>query len=267
MAIGAIGKMASLGRLVAGVAHELNNPISFVFGNMHALKRYSSRITEYLSEVDQSGDLAYLQQLRKELKIDRILDDMGPLIEGTLEGAERVSDIVQDLRRYSGGQKEERSRFDLPLVIKKAVQWVSKASRVKPEVDYRLPDSLDIEGCKGQIHQILVNLIQNAVDAMAQLENPRLLLSCETVRDIIKIEVIDEGPGIPEADLAQLFDPFFTTKPVGQGTGLGLYIGYALANDLGGNLSAANRPQGGAVFTLALPFGDTASVTEAPADD
>ncbi len=249
-------KMASLGRLVAGVAHELNNPISFVFGNMHALKRYSSRVIEYLGEVHAHTDSVHLQQRRKDLKIDRILEDVGSLIDGTLEGAERVSHIVQDLRQYSGGQKEESSRFDLPLVIKKAAEWVSRASRVKPEVHYKLPERLEIESCKGQIHQILVNLMQNAVDAMERLDRPRLMLACDTSGDFINIHVIDEGPGIPEQDLGHLFDPFFTTKPVGQGTGLGLYIGYALAHDLGGSLTAANQPQGGAIFTLSLPSGN-----------
>jgi len=247
-------KMASLGRLVAGVAHELNNPISFVFGNMHALKRYASRITEYLSEVDAQVDSPQLQQLRRELKIDRILNDMGPLVDGTLEGAERVSDIVQDLRRYSGVQKEAYSRFDLPELIRKAVQWVLQASRVKLEVSYELPDTLEIESHKGQIHQILVNLVQNALDAMAQQAQPELTLSCETAGDVVRIHVLDRGPGIAEKDRAQIFEPFFTSKPVGQGTGLGLYISYGLARDLGGDLSAENHPQGGALFSLSLPL-------------
>ncbi len=247
-------KMASLGRLVAGVAHELNNPISFVFGNMYALKRYGIRIADYLSEVDAQTHSEHLQQRRKELKIDRILDDIGPLIDGTLEGAERVSDIVQDLRRYSGGQKEAYSRFNLPLVIKKAVQWVIKASRVKPEVHYKLSSSLEIEGCKGQVHQILINLVQNAVDAMAPLAKPQLTLACETMNQVIKIHVIDQGPGIPEQNLARIFDPFFTSKPVGQGTGLGLYISYGLAHELGGDLTVENHPNGGAMFTLTLPL-------------
>lgn len=250
-------KMASLGRLVAGVAHELNNPISFVFGNMHALKRYGSRITHYLEEVAKETNSPRLQQLHQELRIDRILADMEPLIDGTLEGAERVSDIVQDLRRYSGGQREEASQFDLSEVIRKAVQWVIKAERIKPEVHYQLPEQLMIHGRKGQIHQILVNLVQNAADAMAQTEQQQLEVLCEEDNGRIAIHIIDQGPGIAEAHLPHVFDPFFTSKPVGKGTGLGLYISYGLAQDLGGDLRARNHPQGGAEFILTLPLTDT----------
>ena len=128
-----------------------------------------------------------------------------------------------------------------------------EASRVRPEVYYELPDGLEIEGCKGQLHRILVNLVQNAVDAMAQLAEPQPGLTRETGEEHIEIHVIDRGPGIPEQDLAHVFDPFFTSRPVGQGTGLGLYISYGLARDLGGDLRAENHPQGGAMFTLPLP--------------
>lgn len=246
-------KMASLGRLVAGVAHELNNPISFVFGNMHALKRYGSRINSYLAHIDANDDPETLLRLRSDLKIDRILEDMEPLIEGTLEGAERVSDIVQDLRRYSGSQKEEPSQFDLTSSVTKAVEWVIRASRVKPEVIYELPEEFPILGCKGQIHQILVNLVQNAVDAMSSMQQPKLRLVIRTDKESTIIQVMDYGPGIASEDLAHVFDPFFTRKPVGQGTGLGLYISYGLARDIGGDLTAENNDEGGAVFSLTLP--------------
>jgi len=247
-------KMASLGRLVAGVAHELNNPISVVFGNMHALQRYGTRIVQYLQAVDAEADSPGLRSLRKELKIERILGDMGPLIQGTLEGAERVSDIVQDLRRYSGGQQEDHSRFELATLVRKAAEWVVKASRVEPEIHYRLPEALELNGHKGQVHQILVNLIQNALDAMQEQAMPQLSVISSRSDGQVAIEVIDQGPGIAPDDLKHVFDPFFTTKAVGHGTGLGLYISYGLARDLGGDLEAANHPDGGAVFRLTLPL-------------
>ena len=246
-------KMASLGRLVAGVAHELNNPISFVFGNMHALKWYAERITRYVSAVDNAGVSRELAELRKELKIDHVLNDIGSLIDGTLEGAERVRDIVQDLRRYSGSQQEPCSRFDLMQIIHSAAHWVFKATRIKPTVRYRMPKTLMVNGRKGPVQQILVNLIQNAVDVMDDQEQPELEISCRQDGATVEVRVRDHGPGIAPAELNRIFDPFYTTKPVGKGTGLGLSISYGLARDAGGNLSAANHADGGAVFTLELP--------------
>ncbi len=247
-------KMASLGRLVAGVAHELNNPISFVFGNMHALKRYGDRITEYLRHVDTLAASAELDELKQRLKINRIIDDINPLIDGTLEGAERVSDIVRDLLRYSGGQREPLEIVDLPQAVCKAVEWVVRASRIQPQVQYQLPAKLELQTRTGQLHQILVNLVQNAVDAVADMPEPRLLIDHVLQKDRILIHVIDNGPGIAEQDLARIFEPFFSGKPVGKGTGLGLYISYGLAQDLGGELSACNNADRGACLTLMLPI-------------
>lgn len=249
-------KMASLGRLVAGVAHELNNPISFVFGNMHALKRYGNSITDYLTKIDSlSGtNKKGLEELKSSMKIDRILNDMNPLIDGTLEGAERVSDIVQDLLRYSGNQKEPLEFIDLPAVIRKAVEWVVRASRVQPELDYKLPDEFELETRKGQVHQILVNLIQNALDAVEGQAKPCLSIRFEQQEKNVLIHIIDNGTGIPNEDLPHIFEPFFTKKPVGKGTGLGLYISYGLAQDLGGNLSAHNNSGQGACLSLSLPI-------------
>lgn len=246
-------KMASLGRLVAGVAHELNNPISFVFGNMHALKRYGDRITRYIHAVDEGRDSDELLALRKELEVDTVLQDIGSLIEGTMEGAERVSDIVQDLRRYSGAQKEEASRISLPDVIRTAAHWVTKAARIKPKLHYNLPEELEVTSRKGQIHQILVNLIQNAVDVLDNCKEPQIDIGCSRDNGNALIHVHDNGPGISDEAMTQVFDPFFTSKPVGEGTGLGLYISYGLAADLDGELTVDNHPDGGAVFTLKLP--------------
>jgi len=251
-------KMAALGRLVAGVAHELNNPISFVFGNMHALKRYGARLTEYLQAIDRGESPERLLELRKTLKIDRILSDVGPLVDGTLEGAERVSEIVQDLRRFSSSQAEPLESFNLTRVIHTAVSWVVKATRVKPAVVLNLPERLEVVGRRGPVHQIIVNLVQNAVDVMAECPDPKLFVSGARDGRWIVVRVRDNGPGLSATAMKRLFEPFFTTKPIGEGTGLGLYVSYGLAEELGGQLEAANHDEGGAVFTLRLP------VREAP---
>lgn len=245
-------KMAALGRLVAGVAHELNNPISFVFGNMHALKRYGERITTYLRALDNYDDPERIRELREELRIDRILNDVSPLVEGTLEGAERVSDIVQDLRRFSAGQKELDECFDLVKVVKTATQWVVKSARIKPELHLELPKRLEVVGRKGAVHQILVNLVQNAVDVLVNRQDPQIWIACETAGDNFILSVRDNGPGISEADLPHIFEPFYTTKPLGKGTGMGLYVSYTLAEEQGGRLDVSKNEGGGADFRLTL---------------
>ncbi|WP_249130297.1 ATP-binding protein [Bradyrhizobium sp. AUGA SZCCT0283] len=246
-------KMAALGRLVAGVAHELNNPISFVFGNMHALKRYGGRLTKYLQAIDQGESPDRLLELRDSLKIDRILLDVGPLVEGTLEGAERVSEIVQDLRRFSSSQTEPLESFNVSRVVRTAISWVVKTTRIKPEVVLDLPDRLEVVGRRGPVHQIMVNLVQNAIDVMAEQPEQKLIVSGVREGQWVVVRVRDFGPGMSATAMKRLFEPFFTTKPIGKGTGLGLYVSYGLAEELGGQLEGANHEEGGAVFTLRLP--------------
>ena len=199
-------KMAALGRLVAGVAHELNNPISFVFGNMYALKRYGAAITEYLSACDGSGgNPAEIAALRKSLKIDRVLRDIGPLVDGTLEGAERVRDIVQDLRRFSSNQEETTESFNITRLVRTAVDWVIKTQRVKPAVRLDIPDKLELRGRKGQLHQIIVNLVQNAADVLEGDPKGEIVITGERSGGDVIIRVADNGPGIPPERLDKIF--------------------------------------------------------------
>jgi len=246
-------KMASLGRLVAGVAHELNNPISFIYGNVHALSGYSQRLQQYLELLHQSALGAEQQQARQQLRIDKLLGDLPSLMEGTREGAERVRDIVMDLRQFSSGQKQHDEQFDLVHVVQTAVHWVTRDAPIKLRIGYDLPRTMPLQGHPGQIQQVLINLVQNAVDAMATTASPRLQLSMAESGNRIRFRIRDNGPGIPADHLSKLFEPFFTTKPVGQGTGLGLSLSYGLVAEHGGRLSAANDPAGGAVFTMELP--------------
>ena len=253
-------KMASLGRLVAGVAHELNNPISFVYGNAVAMKRYSERLGRYLAAVHAGMPLAEREGLRHELRIDRLLDDLPSLIEGTVEGAERTRDIVDALKRFSATDRDERRLFDLAEVVERAVQWVAKAVGGQFEVRLDLPPNLQVAGSPGQLQQVVMNLVQNAADATEKSRERRLDVSGRCDDGRLVIEFRDSGPGIAAENLGRIFDPFFTTKPVGRGTGLGLAISYGIVERHGGRLSAANHPKGGALFRLELPLaGDETS--------
>jgi two-component system sensor histidine kinase HupT/HoxJ len=247
-------KMASLGRLVAGVAHELNNPISFVFGNVLALKRYSKRLGEYLDAVRRKEPWERIDALRDELGIDRLLADLPSLIEGTAEGAERTRDIVDGLKRFSAADRNLRETMDLVPVVERAVHWVSKAAPSSFAVKVDLPRELMVVGSAGQLQQVMMNLVQNACDATAGQPQARLVISAQVDGDSVRVRFADNGPGIARENLPRIFDPFFTTKPVGKGTGLGLAISYGIVEHHGGRLEAGNGADGGAVFTLVLPL-------------
>jgi two-component system sensor histidine kinase HupT/HoxJ len=252
-------KMVSLGRLVAGVAHELNNPISFVLGNVLSLQRYGKRLEQYLGAIHESGagNTPELADLRQHLRIDRILGDMPNLIDGMIEGAERTRDIVDALKRFSAADKMSCEQVNLNEVIERSVRWVVQSSSSRFNVTTDLPPKLLCSGSSGQLQQVVMNLIQNAFDATTNQPEARLHIhgACngKGPQAMLTLTFTDNGPGIPENYLDRLFDPFFTTKPVGQGTGLGLSISYGIVERHQGKLTGGNAPGEGAVFTLALP--------------
>jgi len=246
-------KMASLGRLVAGVAHELNNPISFVYGNIHTLERYRRVLDRHIRDLESVAPREVVGRLKREAKIDAILSDLHPLIEGTLEGAMRISEIVKNLRRLSFSRSERPEPVDLAKLIGTAAQWATRAKNMRARLDLDLEPGLSVEGEGGQIHQVLVNLIDNALDAVKSVSEPVVSVTTRGHGDEVLIEVADNGEGIAEGVADKIFEPFFTTKPVGDGTGLGLWISYAIAREHGGTLTARNGAERGAVFTLQLP--------------
>jgi two-component system sensor histidine kinase HupT/HoxJ len=264
-------KMASLGRLVAGVAHELNNPISFVLGNVHALRRYTERLGRYVEALHGGAEARELAGLRKELRIDAAIADLPSLMEGTLEGAQRTADIVAGLKRFSAMDREERAPVDIHAVVERAIHWVRKGTAPAFEVHHRRGTApCWVMGSAGQLLQVFMNLVQNAYDAAsmvtvsagapARAEPPTLWIeeriepATADAGERVHLVFRDNGPGVAPENLSRVFDPFFTTKAVGKGTGLGLSISYGIVERHGGHLVVhATGPAGGAEFEVALP--------------
>lgn len=249
-------KMASLGLLVAGVAHELNNPISFVLGNVHALRKYCDRLQTYMTALQAQVDDPSLGGLSERLRIRHVLSDLPSLLEGTLEGAQRTADIVQSLKRFSARDNEAHTAVNLVDVTDRAIHWVLKGAP-SVAVDWTPPPPVVVQGNAGQLQQVLMNLLQNACDALSTL--PTACKRCIWVTvthdaSAVQVQVRDNGPGMAPEHLSRVFDPFFTTKPVGKGTGLGLSISYGIVEQHGGRLQADNHPDGGATFVLELPL-------------
>lgn len=257
-------KMASLGQLVAGVAHELNNPISFVLGNVHALRKYGDRLQTYMAAMHDNQPREELDALHEQLRIAHLLADLPSLIEGTIEGAQRTSDIVKGLKRFSAMDAEERETLDMSEVIDRAIHWVQKGTRKPITVHWSSPAEHYVLGNSGQLLQVLMNLLQNAYDALdaSDQPNPQVWVAIDQQDDMVTTTVRDNGPGIPQDILTRIFDPFFSTKPAGKGTGLGLSISYGIVEQHDGHLRAANHADGGAEFVLWLPVAGRDSTRE-----
>lgn len=245
-------KMASLGRLIAGVAHELNNPISFIVGNVHVLTKYRERLQAYLAAIHDGVTDTEREMLRRTLRVDALMADLPALIAGTQEGAQRVADIVKSLKRLSFSQGAVAEALNLTEIVENAVHWVVKGRNLPTAPALDLPPALMARGQAGQLHQVMVNLVENALDAVdGRAAGVRVSGRLDGFRAVV--EIVDDGPGIAPENLGKVFEPFFTTKPVGKGTGLGLWISYGIVRDHGGELAAENRTEGGACFRVELP--------------
>jgi len=199
---------------------------------------------------------AEMQEMRKKLRIEHMLDDLPSLIAGTLEGAQRTADIVNDLKRFSAMDPEVRLPVNLNDVVERAIHWISKGTTLRFEAHWQPGPPRIVTGSAAQLQQVLMNLLQNALDAVsgAGTMTPIVWISVEVVKDCVCLCLRDNGPGIAPEHLSRIFDPFFTTKPVGKGTGLGLSISYGIVEQHGGNLSVHNHANGGAEFVLELPL-------------
>jgi signal transduction histidine kinase len=263
-------KMASMGQLAAGLAHEINNPVGFVKSNVGSLSRYTHSFIQLhalVNELMHSGDTSERDQLIEDLKalcenedFDFISEDAKELLIDIKEGLARVIDIVQNMSVFSRVDSDAKQIFNVNRCIETTAKMAKKQIERQGSIKLilgKLPDTLINVG---KINQVLTNLIVNAAQAIE--ENGQVIVKSRQEGDKLKITVVDTGKGIAEAHLERIFDPFFTTKPEGEGTGLGLSISFDIVKEHGGQLSVSSKVGKGTIFTIILPVVNESAAQE-----
>ena len=251
-------KLASVGQLVAGLAHEINNPVNFIYGNMTFLKEYVNAFvalddgTRRLSLPEDA--VAELARLRTDLGIEEARGDLGSLVEAVEDGAQRISVIVKNLLSFARGQsdgKEEASEVEINRRLDAAIQLLGRENLDRIHIEREYAPGCQIVGFAASLDQALLNLLVNACHAIEGTGEIRV--RTRWIGDTAEVDVEDTGCGIPEANLRKIFDPFFTTKAVGKGTGLGLSLVFSTLQRHGGEVKVASTVGKGTCFTLRIP--------------
>ena len=252
-------KMASIGQLAAGVAHEINNPMGFISSNLGTLSKYVDRLSEYIAAGDQavstSGDsveASRLQELRKRLKIEYIMGDARQLIAESQDGAGRVRRIVQDLKSFSRVDQAETALINLNEALETTINIAWNEIKYVASLNRDFGDIPEILCFPQQLNQVFLNLLVNAAHAMDGRQGS---ITIRTWSDDghVCVSVADTGCGIPEEIRQRIFEPFFTTKEVGKGTGLGLSISYDIVRKHGGEIWVESEADLGTTFVVRLP--------------
>lgn len=252
-------KMASIGLLAAGVAHEINNPMGFISSNLESMGKYFERLKEFITAQSQAlDDIApphladKMAETRKKLKIDHILYDSYNLLFESKEGAERVRAIVQGLTTFSGVNEAEYKHADINKCLESTISIAWNEIKYKATLDREYSELPLLQCFPQQLNQVFLNILINAAHA---IENGGSI-AVKTWLDCgdICVGISDTGCGIPKEIQNRIFDPFFTTKEVGKGTGLGLSISYDIIKKHGGTISVDSKIDVGTTFTIRLPL-------------
>ncbi len=251
-------KMASIGQLAAGVAHEINNPIGFVSSNLRSLDKYLKKLTDYLKilerKIKEQAPDAWQEVMpeRKKMKVDFLLEDCDDLIAESLDGSERVRKIVQNLKTFSRVDQAEAQSADLNECLESTIDIVWNEIKYKSTLEKNLAELPDLYCSPQELSQVFTNILINAAQA---IEKDGLIRICSWLGgDSIFISIQDNGSGIAEENLEKIFEPFFTTKQVGDGTGLGMSISYEIVKKHGGKIVIDSELGKGTTFTIELPL-------------
>lgn len=255
-------KMASLGQLTAGIAHEINNPINFVASSIIPLRQdlndleqliayYDSKLNEWLDESKQKT----ISDYKTKTDFEFTLQELKSLIDGVEEGANRTAEIVLGLKTFSRLDESESNVANVHDLLDSTLIVLRNLTKDKVHIQKHFVSYMPSIRCfPGKLNQVFSNIIVNAIQAMANTEYPEIAITTELKGEVLLIRIKDSGPGIPNEIKSKIFDPFFTTKEVGKGTGLGLSIVYSIINEHGGQLDVASEVGVGTEFIITLPL-------------
>ena len=244
-------KMASLGLLVAGVAHELNNPVSYVDSNLEFIEEYAENLAGIVTACAESGSLSTQDQRSNPAHVETLLGTLRELIASSREGTDRIKKIVLDLRVFSRTDDLGLMAADLHEGLESTLNLLAKEYRDRIIIHRDYGDLPRVECYPGQINQVFMNALQNAAQAIPNRGEVWIKTIVDGGR--VNVSIRDNGVGIAETNLARIFDPFFTTKPVGSGTGLGLSISYGIIERHGGKMQVQSKVTEGTTLTIELP--------------
>ncbi|MEA5583369.1 ATP-binding protein [Nodularia harveyana UHCC-0300] len=262
-------KMSSIGNMVAGVAHEINNPISFIDGNLHYAQQYTENLFKLLQLYEQDC-LNISQEIQEQIELmdlDFIMQDMNKLFQSMKRGTERIQGIVKSLRNFSRLDESELKRVNIHegidstlMILQHRLQARGQYAEIKVNCKYgKIPP---ITCYAGQLNQVLFNIVANSIDALQEsavkgllINYPEIQIQTQLINEgWVCISITDNGSGMDEKVRTKIFDPFFTTKPVGKGTGLGLFVSYQIVEKHDGELSCFSTPGKGTKFVIKIPI-------------
>ncbi len=252
-------KMSSLGRLVAGIAHELNNPINFVYGNVDFLGQYMEDLLALVEQIDRTElppeiRLGF-EDAKKRVEFEFLVEDWRKLLRSIRAGAERTASIVQDLKTFSRTGGGELQETDLVAGIETTLNLIAPLLKNRIEVRRKITPGVPRILCNaGHVNQVFMNILTNAAQAIGGEGWIEVRIQQVDDNRAVEVAITDSGPGIRNEAMAKITDPFFTTKEVGEGTGLGLWISENIVRAHGGTMRWHNAADGGAVFVVTLPI-------------
>lgn len=252
-------KMRSLGQLVAGITHEINNPINFIHGNMVHLKNYSNTLIEIINlyesyENNLSNEIRQeLKELKEKWELDFIKEDLPMLIKSCYEGTERTKNIILDLKNFSRLDEMVVNSINLPKEIDTTLNILHNKIKGRIEIIKEYDEEIPLtEGYGGQLNQVFMNILDNACYAIK--EKGTIYIRLQKNENSVIIEFEDTGVGMRKEQIDKIFDPFYTTKPVGVGTGLGMSISYKVIQKHNGTISVESIEGKGTKFKIQLPL-------------